>query len=1443
MIGLTVSHYKILEKLGEGGMGDVFLAEDTKLERKVALKFLPAKTSLDKDARKRFEREAKAAAALNHPNIVTIYEIADIDNRIYIAMEYVEGVTLKEKITCPGKHPAAPPGEETPPPATIPLEEIIAIASQVCDGLEEAHKAGIIHRDIKLQNIILDKKNRLKILDFGLAKLKGTSKITGDLSRVGTVYYMSPEQAQGEEVDLRTDIWSLGVVLYELATGRPPFKGEHEQAVIHSIINDSPQPPTEIRGDLPKGMEKIIMKCLRKNREDRYPSALALASELKELGKSLQEEKQDALTEQEEKPGTAKEIERRQATVISAEIMGYRRILKKFDVEEAAAVMGTCFKIFGAIVEKYGGVIDRIMGTGLTALFGVPTAVEDAPKKAVNAAIEMRNHLYEFNLRQNPPTALDIRAGINTGMVIAGAVGPDNKSDFSVIGDTVTVAAQLKDLSGKGKIYVGPLTYRYTRDEFEYKELKIITLKGKTKATTVFKLLSSREKIYRPGFEPGRMIHSEMVGRDKELDKLKLHLLKAINGEGSIVSIIGDAGIGKSRLTAELKNSADIEKVTLFEGRALSIGKNLNYHPFIDILENWAGLKEEKNETDSLSRLERAIAGTCPGNAADIFPCAATMMGMTLTGKHAERMAGLDGKALEKFILKNMRELIIKSAEQHPPVLIIEDLQWADIASIELLESLFPLAEDHPILFINVLRPNDKETGDRIVDTADIRHHRIHTRIHLEPLPEKECETLIRSLVKVDRVPPNTMTAIIQRTEGNPSFIEEVARSLPDEGAVTLKDGKFNLDEKIEAVTIPKTIRDVQMTKIDGLAEPTKTLLKEASVIGRNFFYRILVQVTATETTGDIDEKLQYLKDSRIIGERTRAGEREYFFTHAITQETAYESILLKKRKELHLEVAAAIETVFPDRLPEFYGILALHFSQGDNPAKAGEYLQKAGEESLKATASGEALTNFNDALEYYLKKYPGCTDPEKIAVLEKNIACAFYNKGHMSEAVKHFDRVLEIWGERTAKNKFTALLYFLLDLLRVIKTLYFPSRQAKLIPTERDNDIFEVAYRRGAALVFIDPRRMVRDSIRLLRNHRKYDPARVRGGVTLWASVSGIFFFSGISFNIAGKLLDYARNYLNPGAWKDAFTYDLFECAYRFLAGNWDMEPRLDKNAVAKSLEDGDLYTAPLHLLLNGVLAVEKGQFAAVREYIDRLQEIGTVYENDFVLVLKYLLDVRLLLQRRKLFEALREVDAGIALSGKVGQDIFLLNFYGFKANIQVLQGDIGAAAESLGQVKQLLSREKRVTPAHISSYRLSCFLFHVYSLGKNIREGDKLNIMQSWEDARRSGKAAVKTIAKCAIYRTETFRLMGVYYWLTGRQKKALAWWGKSIAAGQRLGAAAELARTYREVGQRLPEKKSKFHQWNGITAPEFLEKARRLFENMELEQDLLLMEKENV
>jgi serine/threonine protein kinase/Tfp pilus assembly protein PilF len=279
MIGQILSHYKILEKIGEGGMGEVYKAEDTKLKRTIALKFLPRTMTANAESRARFEQEAQVAAALNHPNIVTVYEIGEHDEQVFMAMEYVDGQTLKEKIAF---HP-------------LPLTEVLEITEKICEGLGAAHKAGIIHRDIKPQNILVDKNNHIKILDFGLAKLKGVSPLTKEASTLGTVNYMSPEQAKGKEVDQRTDIWSLGVVLYEMLTGELPFKGDYEQAVIYSILNEQPEKATEVRKDTPHELESILGKILDKEPEDRYQHVDDLLVDLKHLKRDSRSDRKPAL--------------------------------------------------------------------------------------------------------------------------------------------------------------------------------------------------------------------------------------------------------------------------------------------------------------------------------------------------------------------------------------------------------------------------------------------------------------------------------------------------------------------------------------------------------------------------------------------------------------------------------------------------------------------------------------------------------------------------------------------------------------------------------------------------------------------------------------------------------------------------------------------------------------------------------------------------------------------------------------------------------------------------------------------------------------------------------------------------------------------------------------------------------------------------------------------
>jgi serine/threonine protein kinase len=257
MIGKRILHFKILEKLGEGGMGIVYLAKDTKLDRKVAIKFLPRHISGNSDERKRFEIEAKAAAALNHPNIATIHAIEESDDEIFIVMEYIAGKELKEVV---GAHSGAP----------MPSNEIIKYSIQIAEGLQAAHKRGIIHRDIKSTNIMITEEARIKIMDFGLAKVSGDVQVTQVGTTIGTAVYMSPEQARGEEVDHRTDIWSLGVVLYEMATGQLPFKGNYEQAVIYAILNEPYTVIAELNPEIPQNLQAVIEKSLKKDVNERY---------------------------------------------------------------------------------------------------------------------------------------------------------------------------------------------------------------------------------------------------------------------------------------------------------------------------------------------------------------------------------------------------------------------------------------------------------------------------------------------------------------------------------------------------------------------------------------------------------------------------------------------------------------------------------------------------------------------------------------------------------------------------------------------------------------------------------------------------------------------------------------------------------------------------------------------------------------------------------------------------------------------------------------------------------------------------------------------------------------------------------------------------------------------------------------------------------------------
>ncbi len=334
MIGQTVSHYKIIEKLGEGGMGVVYKAEDTTLDRLVALKFLPEHLSASEQDKTRFIQEAKAASAINHPNICTIYSIDSHENQLFIVMEFVDGQTLRSKM----KSLAA---------SGIPMKQAIDIGIQIADGLAAAHEKGIVHRDIKPENIMIRKDGIAQIMDFGLAKLRGVSRLTKEGSTVGTAGYMSPEQVQGQDADHRSDTFSLGALLYELFTGQLPFKGVHETALMYEIVNVEAVPMSSLKPDIDPELDRIVLECLQKEPDERYNAVKDIAKDLKRVKRESSRSKMSRIVPalKLDAPGVALPAKQRAGEVVSRK-SSLPLILSGLALLAAGVVVGILFSLW-----------------------------------------------------------------------------------------------------------------------------------------------------------------------------------------------------------------------------------------------------------------------------------------------------------------------------------------------------------------------------------------------------------------------------------------------------------------------------------------------------------------------------------------------------------------------------------------------------------------------------------------------------------------------------------------------------------------------------------------------------------------------------------------------------------------------------------------------------------------------------------------------------------------------------------------------------------------------------------------------------------------------------------------------------------------------------------------------------------------------------------------
>ena len=848
-------------------------------------------------------------------------------------------------------------------------------------------------------------------------------------------------------------------------------------------------------------------------------------------------------------------------TVLFSDLSGYTAMSERLDPEEVKKIMNQIFGEITVTVSKYGGTIQKFIGDAVVAFFGVPKVHEDDPVRAIRTAREINERIGVISpkFEHKVGKRLAMHTGINTGLVVTGEVTTGN-GILGVTGDTVNLASRLSTLAEPGEILVGQDTCRQADSIFIFEPLVPVRVKGKAEPVRVYRVAGIKE-------EKGRSVgvDSPLVGREKEMDLLSLQVLRLINGTGGIVTVTGEAGIGKSRLLAELRLTAAVKKTILLEGRAISMGRSLSFYPIIDALKHWSHIKKRDTAIEGQQKLEKAIRNIHPEEGGEIFPFIATLMGMKLTGKYAQRVKGIEGESLEKLIFKNMRELLIKGSEVRPMVIYLEDFHWVDTSSLELVKALFRLVEEYRILFIIVFRPGYTDTGERITAFIQENYPTNWTKIELEPLKESDSEQLLSNLLQIKSFPHQLREQILQRAGGNPFFIEEVVRSLINEGAVVLEKGEYRVTEKIKNIVIPQSIHALIMARIDRLDEETRNLVRIASVIGRNFFYRILTEVAGH--IEEVDRRLDYLKEIQLIREQKRMEEVEYLFKHALTQEAAYESILIQRRKEIHQKVAQSIEKVFNERIHEFYGMLAYHYSRAESLEKAEEYLIKAGEEALKSSASNEALHYYQEALSIYRRLRGDSADPEKVAMLEKNIGLALFNRGHYAEAVEHFDKALNYyWGE-FPKNSLSTALRFLSSFTTFILALYFPSRWFKRLPSQQDTEAVDLFYKKGEALVVINPKRFFIESFFFYETIVRFDLTRFKFGIGIFAGASALFSFTGLSLSIGRRILDYAKPRLAPDDAKQWIVYDLMDTQHCFLNGQWNEIAEYNEDLVKRNL------------------------------------------------------------------------------------------------------------------------------------------------------------------------------------------------------------------------------------------------------------------------------------
>jgi len=543
--------------------------------------------------------------------------------------------------------------------------------------------------------------------------------------------------------------------------------------------------------------------------------------------------------------------ERKPVTALFADVVGSTTLAEQMDPEDWTQLINEAFDVMSQAVFRYEGTIAQLQGDAMLAFFGAPVAHEDDPERAVRAALDMVAGIGEFarQLRASQGIEFNIRAGINSGPVLVGNVGTDLRYEYTALGDAVNVAARVQTSAEPGTVLITDHTQRFVANVFDFDNLGAIEVKGKSDPIHLYRVLGPRAM---PGRRRGLEavgLSSPLVGRSNELDQLRALYDVASAGRGRLVVLLGEPGIGKSRLLAELHAALDDDATAVassgwVEGRCVSYGRGLPYHLVLDLLHSLLDIQLGAGEPETRTAVHRRLPELLGDDASDVEPYFAHLLGLVLTPAEASRTQ-LDPETLQGRYVAAIKRVIAARSAERPLVLVLEDIHWADPASVEVLTQLMSLLTPLRLLIVFAGRGETDVPGWRLVAQARIAFGAALTEIQLQPLDEAESRALVANLLEIESLPDAVREAILARSEGNPFFVEEVIRMFIEQGAIVRAGDRWTANETISAVDIPETLHGLLLARIDGLPDHAKRSLRVASVIGRQFPVRVLERVLA----------------------------------------------------------------------------------------------------------------------------------------------------------------------------------------------------------------------------------------------------------------------------------------------------------------------------------------------------------------------------------------------------------------------------------------------------------------------------------------------------------------------------------------------------------------------------------------------------------------------